>query len=502
MPRSPGPSFVELILDRAGSEPDAVIIADRERRFTCAQFAALVYRLARALGSAGVTPDDRVAILATLSPEALAVRCAAALIGCVTMFCPNKGSDEGLRTLLAQIQADALIVFPATVAAAAPAIAAGSRARVMSLGAVGEIEVDLLAVAETMASDPIERSARDRDVGVLVSSGGTTGESKASRRSFAAYGRMVDAGPTRDRRQLVCTPLAYVAQVLADQVLVGGGTVVLCERFEPGLVLEMIERERITHLGLVEPGLVELIDHPDLDRRDLSSLVAITHIGADAPANLRRRLLERAGPILAHPYGASEAGIISVLAPPEYDVSHPELLATAGRLLPGVELQIELPDGAGAPPGGEGSIVVRSAAAADGYAFDPGRSGFRGGGYHTGDLGLLDADGYLHVRGRTADAREIDGSIVMPLDVANALCAHPDVRYAVAVPVGIGFGAIVKLAPGSHTVEGDLRAFIRDRYGDTLLPTAMLLTDRIPTTEQGKPDRVAITVAIAARAIG
>src|SRR6185312_11323295 len=120
-------------------------------------------------------------------------------------------------------------------------------------------------------------------------------------------------------------------------------------------VLRTIEAERITHLGLVEPGLVELIDDPDLLRRDLSSLVAITHIGTNAPANLRRRLLERCGPILAHPYGASEAGIVSVLSAPEYDLSHPELLDTSGRPLPGVGVRIERDDGSDARPGEEGT---------------------------------------------------------------------------------------------------------------------------------------------------
>jgi len=237
---------------------------------------------------------------------------------------------------------------------------------------------------------------------------------------------MVDAGDTRDRRLLVCTPLAYVAQVLADQVLTGGGTVVLLDGFDPAEVLATIEAQRITHLGLVEPGLVELIDHPDLPRRDLSSLVAISHIGADAPANLRRRLLARAGSVLANPYGASEAGIISVLAPPEYGLEHPELLATAGRPLPAVEVRIERPDGSEARPGEAGAIVIRSAAAADGYDVDPTRSSF-GDHYRTGDLGFLDADGYLHVRGRLKDARTIEGETVMPIDVANALCglAHP-----------------------------------------------------------------------------
>ena len=335
--------------------------------------------------------------------------------------------------------------------------------------------------------------------------------SKASQRSFAALtAEWSTAGPLRDQRgSSVCMPLAYVSQVLADQVLVGGGTVVLCERFEPGIVLETIERERITHLGLVEPGLVELIDHPDLDRRDLSSLVAITHIGADAPANLRRRLLERAGPILAHPYGASEAGIISVLAPPEYNVSHPELLTTAGRLLPGVELEIELPDGSGALPGSEGSIVVRSGAAADGYAFDPGRSGFQ-----TGQT-------YQHRRSRTARrqvatctfavarptrARDRWRASVMPLDVANALCDHPEVRVRGQCgarraagsarswkPSPPGFATPWRGSSPSSCATATARRFVPE--------AVLLLADRIPTTEQGKPDRVAITAAIAARLI-
>lgn len=498
---APFRSFAELILDRALVEPDAVLVADGEREMTCAEFAALTYGMARALHREGLERGGVLAILAAIAPEALAVRCAAALLGATTMFCPNKGSDTGLRSLLAGIGADALVVFPETATAGAGAIASGSTTRLMSIGAVPGVEVDLLAVGAAMAQDPIPSRARPGDLGLLVSSGGTTGESKASRRSFAAWGPNVDVGPLRDRRQLVCMPLAYVSQVLTEQVLVGGGTVVLCERFEPGLVLEAIERHRITHMGLVEPGLVELIDHPDFARRDVSSLVAVSHIGADAPASLRQRLLECAGPILLHPYGASEAGIVSVLAPPDYDLCHPELLVTAGRVLPDVELRIELPDGSEAPPGAEGAIVVRSPAAADGYAVDAARSGFRRGDYHTGDLGLLDPGGYLHVRGRAADAREIEGETVLPLDVANALCAHPEVRYAVAVPAGRRLSAIVTLAPGSAVGARELAEFVRDRDGESLVPEAVLVADRIPTTEQGKPDRVEITAALA-RAAG
>jgi fatty-acyl-CoA synthase len=493
--------YFEKALARAEAEPDAVVVSDRERALSAREFAGLVYRLARALEASGLGRGARVAILAVTSPEALAVRYAAGLLGCATSFIPNRGSDEYLHAFLAHVGPDVLVVFPETAAAAPAAIARGLVPSALSLGPVAGIEVDLLAAAGSMPSDPIAGRADPDDLWALISSGGTTGKSKASRRSFAAYDRMIDVGPTPHRRQLVCSPLAYVSQVLTDQVIAGGGLVVFRDRFDPAEVLRTIEAERITHLGLVEPGLVELIDHPDLPQRDLSSLVAITHIGADAPSNLRRRLLGRIGPVLAHPYGASEAGIVSMLAAPEYDLSHPELLETAGRPLPGVKVRIVNEDGWDAPPGDDGEIVVRSAAAADGYDVTPARSGFQNGEYHTGDLGLIDELGYLHVRGRAQDARVIDDHKVMPLDVANALCAHPDVRYAVAAPMGAqdaGFGAMAVTVPETSVTAGDLRSYVAAAHGAHVAPGVIALVQRIPTTEQGKPDRSRIIPALAA----
>jgi fatty-acyl-CoA synthase len=489
-------SFAERIVAHAEAQPDRVLISEPGRALTAGEFAGLVARLARALEASGLGRGMRVAILATISPEALAVRYAAATLGCVTVFCPNTGDPSRLRQFLGHVRADVLVVFPGTAAAAATVVPGGSVNSVMSVGAVAAVEVDLLALSAAMPDGPITGRAAAGDLGVLASSGGTTGSSKASCRSFAAYGRMVDAGPTASRLQLVCTPLAYVAQVLADQALVGGGSVVMLARFDPAEVLRTIAAQRITHLGLVEPALVELIDHPDLPGTDLSSLVAISHIGANAPANLRRRLLKRAGPVFAHPYGASEAGIVSVLAAPEYDVTHPELLSTVGRPLPGVEVRVEREDGTPAAAGEPGSIVVRSDALADGYAVDVAAGAFIDGWYRTGDLGLIDGDGYLHVRGRQQDLRRICGQAVLPLDVSNALCAHPQVLYAVSVPAEAsarGFGSVVKLAPGVDLGESDLHAFIRDRYGPHLVPEVITLSDRIPTTEQGKPDRKVIT---------
>ncbi|HEY1565646.1 MAG TPA: AMP-binding protein [Solirubrobacteraceae bacterium] len=480
--------YVERILARANVLPYRVVVQDSGGELSALQFRRLVVRLAIALEEAGVWPGDRVAIVPAVTADALAVRYAAGLLGCATVFCPNTGVRGRLAALLAHARPNAVVVFPETAQATSEVVRSARSPRLLSVGPVPGVR-DLLTVDTGGRRGFVGRSIDADAPAVLVASGGTTGQSRLSRRSFAAWERLVDAGPMRDRRQLVCTSFAYVAQVLVDQVLMGGGTVILRDRFDAREALATIEAEGVTHLTLVEPLLVELVDHPDFASRDLSSLVAISHIGADAAPNLRRRLLRRAGPVLAHAYGASEAGIVSILSGPDYSLAHPERLSTAGTPLPGVDVVIERVDGSQAPPGEEGFIAVRSPQVADGYDGAVGHGGFRGDRYLTGDLGVLGGDGYLHVRGRAADQRQVAGCWVMPIDVQQALCDHVDVRYAVAIPVHGGFDAIVVLAPGAAADAEGLQNFIGLVHGEHLVPRQIAVVRRVPVTEQGKPDR-------------
>ncbi|HEX3977359.1 MAG TPA: AMP-binding protein [Solirubrobacteraceae bacterium] len=488
-------TYVERILARANTRPYRVVIQDSRRELSALEFRRLVLRLARALEEAGVFPGDRVAIVPAISADAIAVRYAAGLLGCATVFCPNTGVRGRLAGFLARARADVAVVFPETASALSEMARSARSPRLLSVGPVAGA-LDLLSLDRGIRAGLAGPQVEPNALAVMVASGGTTGESKLSRRSFSGWERLVDAGPMRDRRQLVCTSLAYVAQVLVDQVLLGGGTVLLRDRFDAREILATIEAERVTHLALVEPLLVELIDHPEFGCRDLSSLVAISHVGADAAPTLRRRLLGRAGPILAHPYGTSEAGIVSTLAGEDYALDRPERLGTAGAPLRGVDVRIERVDGSEAPRGEEGFITVRSPQVADGYDGDVVYDGFRSGRYSTGDLGFLDLDGHLHVRGRAADQRQVCGRWVMPVDVQDALCDHPDVRYAIAVPADGGFRAVVVLTPGVVTGGDDLRAFCAERHGERVAPSQIIAIDRVPVTEQGKPDRSGIVALL------
>ncbi len=452
----------------------------------------MVDRYAWALAARGVGAGDRVALLATESPEALAVRYAVALVGAASVFTPDTGRPERLVRFLKQIHPRLLVVFPETAPHAQAAAARILSDATVSIGPVDGLD-DLAAEAFAESDQPYPGRARPDHLAVLIASGGTTGTSKASMRSFDAYAALLGDAADPERKLLTCSAFAYVSQVLIAQTLLGGGSVTLRDHFDPAELLRVVEAERITQLSLVEPLLAELADHPSLPETDLSSLRRVSHIGAAAPASFRRRLLTRLGPILVNTYGASEIGMVSVLAAPDYSLEHPELLGTAGRPRPGVEVRIRTADGALAFDGQPGIIEVRLPGMSSGYIGRPGDPAFRDGWYATGDLGRLDAGGYLHVRGRAADAREVEGTTVLPLDLEDAACTHPDVVYAVALPGVAGvFGVLALRAHGSAVDADEVAAHLRARVVPAAAVGPVVVVDHLPVTEQGKPDRAIV----------
>jgi fatty-acyl-CoA synthase len=403
---APAAPYVDLMTGRLAVKGAETVLRYQRRDISAAELQASIYRYARALAGLGIGRGDLVALFATNSPDAIAIRYASHLAGAATVYLSVPPEPRRRADLVAQMDPQLLVVFPETENLLVPALLpTGFTVLVAAVGgdlAAAHVRLDELAAAEPDA--PLTSLARPEDLAVIISSGGTTGVPKGSFRSFAAYGAMVINPSPADRRQLVNGKLAYLSQVLVDTTLLGGGTVILHDSFDADDTLAAIEDERITDLFLVEPQLFELMDHPDLDSTDLSSLRAVVHIGASAPPTLRRRARERLGPVVAHTYGASEIGIVSALSPAEHDPAHPERFTCAGRIDPGVDVRFRRPDATLAEDGEAGSIEVRSPAMAAGYRNRPVEqaAAFRDGWYRTGDLGRLDDEGYLHILGRAA----------------------------------------------------------------------------------------------------
>jgi acyl-CoA synthetase (AMP-forming)/AMP-acid ligase II len=498
MTTTPAP-YVDLLMERLAAKGTEIVLRYRGCDISAAELRASIHRYARALAGLGVGRGDLVALFATNSPDAIAIRYATHLVGAAAVYLSVLPEPRRRADLVAQMAPQLLVVFPETANLLDPALLlAGFTVPVAVVGGdrdAAGVRLDELAAAESDA--PLTSRARPDDLAVIISSGGTTGVPKGSCRSFTAYGAMVVNPSPADRRQLVNGKLAYLSQALVDTTLLGGGTVVLHDSFDAGDTLAAIADERITDLFLVEPQLFELMDHPDVDSTDLSSLRAIVHFGASAPPTLRRRARERLGPVVAHTYGASEIGVVSVLSAAEHDPAHPERFTCAGRIHPGVDMRFRRPDGILAEDGEQGSIEVRSPAMAAGYRHRPleQSAAFRDGWYRTSDLGRLDTEGYLHILGRAVDITWTDGMMISPTLVEDTLCRVPGVRYAVVVtgPERAARMAAVVPWPGSAVDTDACRAAVAMEHGsEAAASLAVVPLARVPRTEQGKPDRPAI----------
>ncbi|HJX43142.1 MAG TPA: class I adenylate-forming enzyme family protein [Geodermatophilus sp.] len=476
----------DLVEQLAAAGPRAAVRCEGQDT-SGAELLDAIHRYAHVLDDVGIGRGDLVAMYAPNRPEALALRYATHLVGAGSVYL-SAPPDAGRRALLlVDLDPQLIVVFPETAH-----LLPLTPARVGAIGEVPGMALRLDQLAATAAADPLAGRARPGDLAVIISSGGTTGVPKGSVRDFAAWAAML-AGPRRpERRQLANGRLPYLTQQLVDTTLLGGGTVVLQDGYDPVSTLEAIEAEAITDLFLVEPQLVELMDHPDVQRRDLSSLRTVTHIGAYAAPVLRMRARDRLGPVIAHTYGASEIGIVSALSAAEHDLGHPERFGCAGRIFPGVDVRFRRPDGA--LDATEGSIEVRSPAMASGYRNRPLEEAtrFAHGWYRTGDLGHLDPDGYLHIHGRAVDCTRIEGRLVSPVGLQDVLCRQPDVRYAVVVldpHTGHRIAALV--AWPSRGIDLDAcRTVLLEEFGEPIADGVRFLpVDRIPLTEQGKPHR-------------
>jgi fatty-acyl-CoA synthase len=486
---------VEQIVAALSAAGERVVVRHPDGETTGAELLAAIHRYARALSGLGIGSGDLVAEYGPNRPDALAVRYATHLIDAGAVYLSAPPGAERRARQLEQIDPSLVVVFPQT-ARWLPSTTA-------PVAAVGPVEGVPVRLDELAAAEPPEAfvsRSRLGDLGTVVSSGGTTGIPKASVRDVAAWAAAVATPPRPERRQLVSGAQAYLSQVLVAQTIIGGGTVVLRDDSEPAALLAQIEAERITDLFLVEPQLVALMDHPDVARRDLSSLRTLTHIGASAPPALRRRARERLGPVVQHTYGASEMGIVSALRPTEYDPDDPERATSAGRILPGVEVRFRREDGTLDPS--SGSIEVRSPAMAHGYRNRPEEQAehFVDGWYRTGDLGRLGADGHLHILGRAADCTVVDGRPVTPTGIEDTLMGLPTVRYAVVVADPVRGRRVAAVQPWAAVADGarpvdvpSCRDAVAAAHGEAVATTLVVVpTDDIPLTEQGKPDRSAI----------
>jgi fatty-acyl-CoA synthase len=272
-----------------------------------------------------------------------------------------------------------------------------------------------------------------------------------------------------------------------------GGTHVLPAGFDPELMLDLIEAYRATVVLCVPTMLIRMLDHPGAKDRDLSSWRLATLGGAPVPPELVRRAFTEFNIDVAIGFGQTESSpYISHTLPHD---PNPQWIDTVGRPLPQTEIKVVDPDtGETVPIGVIGEVCAKSICVMNGYFGNPKATAETidaQGWLHTGDLGSLDAQGYLRIQGRMKDMIIRGGENVYPREIEDVLCTHPAVSQVSVVGVpdpewGEVVVAFVQSRPGCHLSDDELSDFCRARLAAYKTPRIWRFVDHFPQTASGK----------------
>jgi acyl-CoA synthetase (AMP-forming)/AMP-acid ligase II len=534
---TPGVDLRTLFDEQVKRHPDKVAVVDDQKSTTYAELAVMADRIAGLLQRWGIRPGEIVALQLPNVAEACAADLAVATLGAVCLPYPVFYRHNEVRSLLARsgavaclcarelrdfdyaamladlapdlpalrhaaVLGDGMAPVGAPGSAGAPAVARGSAVGPAGGGPSCGLRFDSI---DSVLADPAPAPPRpDVAVGphdparILVTSG-TEAAPKMVLYSHAAIGGGIGnilgaLRPDDDTRFLLLPPLSTGFGSLGTFAGLArfGVTLVVTSAFDPAAVVKLIERERVTHL-LAVPTMLAMLLAAGSGDADLGSLQVVGSFGAAMSEDRVRATLAMFGCRFVNGYGCSD-GAVSLTGwddPPE------KIAATVGRPSPcTTEIRILGDDGGELATGELGEVCARGPMSPLGYLASPEldeRYRFDGGWVRTGDLGFLDADGYLHIAGRKKDIIVRGGYNLSPAETEAVLCKHPAIAEAACVGypddrLGERMCAFVVLAPGAATPTlEDVAAFLlADGLARIKVPERLELIDAMPLNPTGK----------------
>lgn len=344
------------------------------------------------------------------------------------------------------------------------------------------------------------------DLFTLPQTGGTTGSPKGvmiSHRNFnAVSGMLCDEVFQADGVMMCAAPMTHTGGRYVLATIPHGFRYVILDKVDPQVILTAIQEEQITDLFLPPTAVYSLLDQPNLDDINFSSLRALTY--GSAPMNVERlkEAIERIGPVMSTGFAQTECPMSISFFPASEHFIDGEIaekrLSSVGRELAANTIGIVDEQGNELPVGEHGEIAVKSGSVSEGYYQAPEQTAeVRKNGWHlTGDLGYLDDEGYLYISGRKKDMIITGGFNVYPIEVEQALMSYPGVRLAAVVGTpderwGEAVTAFLEVDSEDLCVESII-AHCKEKLGSVKTPKIINIIDEIPRTTIGKIDKKAL----------
>jgi acyl-CoA synthetase (AMP-forming)/AMP-acid ligase II len=472
------PSSVARVLDGVlAVDPEREALVTRSERLSYAELDRRADRAAWALRGLGVSPGDRVAALLPNDADVVVAFHGAMRLGAVWVGINRALAPPEKRFLLSDCGASLLLTDedPGDLGTRVVLSAAWSEA--IDSAVDGPVGVDL---------DPFAPA------GIAYTSG-TTGRPKGavhSQHNLLVPGAVLveTRGYGPDLRKGDCFPFTILNMAVLTTLLVSqaGGCSIVMDRIDAAGVADWIRRERVTTWNGPPALLHDLARSDTVVSTDLVSLTEVWTGGADCPEAIRSAFEDRFGlPVLAT-YGLSEAPTVVAIDPP----GGPHVAGASGRVLPHLEVTIEGPAGevcVGPAPGDDRYRPML------GYWGRPEESevALAGGRLHTGDLGVIEGDGWLHIKDRKNLLIIRGGANVYPAEVERVLLEAPGVAAGAVVGVpddrlGERVAAVVELTPGTDLDEEAVRAHCLQRLARYKVPERVVAVDKLPRNAMGK----------------
>jgi long-chain acyl-CoA synthetase len=487
-----------LFAQTLARHPDSEALVCGEKRISYADLDTGASQVAARLAADGVVAEERVAILCANEAEFVYALLAVFRLGAIAVPINVREHKPELAYVLNQCKARAL-VFDADLADRIPSPEAVPHLALRyTVGATVAFARPFAQLLEPAANVPAPATPGEDDTAVILYTSGTTGHPKGAMlthfniiHSVLHFEHCMQL--TAADRSLLAVPASHVTGLVAVILAMFsvGGSAVMMREFKSGPFLELVAEERITHT-LVVPAIYNLcLRDPEFDRHDLSAWRVGGFGGAPMPEGTLKALAEKLPRLtLVNAYGATETTSPATMMPPGRQAAH---LDSVGVAVPCGELRVIDDAGREVPPGATGEIWIAGPMVVPGYWDDSAATQreFFGGGWKSGDIGSIDADGYLRILDRKKDLINRGGYKVYCAEVENVLSLHPAVVESALIarpdPVlGEKAHAFVLRSDPECAAE-DLRAHCAMHLADYKLPDFITFVERpLPRNANGK----------------